>query len=63
MVSAVVSEAERPRIMPRAGFPVLEPDHGERCREGSAVFALTSTGTMASASVPGTRFWLVDDLN
>ena len=31
--------------------------------DGAAVFTLTGTGAMASASVSGTRFWVDDDLN
>ena len=31
--------------------------------DGAAVFTLTGTGAMASASVSGTRFWVDEDLN
>jgi len=31
--------------------------------DGAAVFTLTETGAMASASVSGTRFWVNEDLN
>jgi lipid-binding SYLF domain-containing protein len=31
--------------------------------DGAAVFTLTGTGAMASASVSGTRFWVSEDLN
>jgi len=31
--------------------------------DGAAIFTLTGTGAMASASVSGTRFWVDEDLN
>ena len=31
--------------------------------DGAAVFTLTETGAMASASVSGTRFWVAEELN
>ena len=31
--------------------------------DGAAVFTLTSTGAMASASLSGTRYWVAEDLN